>query len=62
MSEKPKHLQWWVVPSENLAEIAEILRPVQEEAAHMSEEEINTVIDEAIAEVRRERKFHDNAG
>lgn len=56
MSEKPdaKQVSWWIVPPENLAEIAEIMRPVQEEAAQMSEE-VNAVIDEAIAEVRRER-------
>ena len=58
MSEKPetKHLRWWIVPPENLEKLAEIMRPVQEEAAQMSEEEINALIDEAIAEVRRERK------
>lgn len=49
---------WWVVPPENLEKIAEVMRPVQEEAAQMSEAEINAVIDEAIAEVRHERKRH----
>lgn len=47
---------WWVVPPENLAEIEKLLRPVHEQAAEMTEEEINALIDEAIAEVRRERK------
>jgi hypothetical protein len=53
---KPKLLHWWIVPPENLAELAEIMLPVQEEAAKMSEEEINAAIDEAIVAVRRERK------
>jgi hypothetical protein len=47
---------WWVVPPENLARIKEILRPVHEDAAHLTDEEIDTAIDEALAEVRRERK------
>jgi hypothetical protein len=51
-----RSVKWWVVPPENLAKIAEIMKPVQEEALHMSEEEINTAIDEAIAAVRRERR------
>jgi hypothetical protein len=56
-----KQLNWWVVSPENLAKIDEIMRPVQEEAAQMSEEEINAVINEAITEVRRERKSRDSA-
>jgi len=47
---------WWIVPPENLRKIDELLRPVQEEAAQMPEDEVNRVIDEAIAEVRRERR------
>jgi hypothetical protein len=47
---------WWIVPSENIAKIEEVLQPVHEEAAEMTEEEINATIDQAIAEVRRERK------
>jgi hypothetical protein len=35
-------------------ESTEVFAPVQEEASHYSEEEINASIDEAIAEVRRE--------
>lgn len=46
----------WVVPEENLARLEEIVRPLQEDAAQWSEEENNAVIDQAIAEVRRERK------
>lgn len=47
---------WWVVSPENLRKIDELMRPVQEEAAQMSEEEINTVIDDAIAEGRGKHK------
>ncbi|MBC7810618.1 MAG: hypothetical protein H7175_05695 [Burkholderiales bacterium] len=47
---------WWIVPPENLAQIAEVMRPVREAADQMSEDEINAAIDEAINEVRRERK------
>ena len=47
---------WWIVPPENIAKIEEILRPVHEEAAQMTEDEINAAIDQAIEEVRHERK------
>jgi hypothetical protein len=43
------------VPPENLEKIAELLRPMQEDAAKMSEEEVNSAIDEAVSAVRRER-------
>lgn len=48
-------IKWWVVPAENIARLAEVLRPLHEETSSMSEDEINAVIDEAIDEVRRER-------
>ena len=48
--------QGWIVPRENINKLKEVLRPVHEEAATMTEEEINAAIDEAIAEVRNERK------
>jgi hypothetical protein len=54
--EQRRAVKWRVVPPENLQQLAEIMRPVQEEAAQMTEEEINNVLDEALAEVRRERK------
>jgi len=56
--ERRRSVIWWIVPPENLAKIDELMRPVQEEAAQMPEEEVNQIIDEAIAEVRRERKAH----
>jgi 7,8-dihydro-6-hydroxymethylpterin-pyrophosphokinase len=54
--EQRRQRTWWVVPHENLKQIQEVMRPVHEEAAQMTEEEINAAIDEAIDEVRRERK------
>ena len=51
---------YWLIPSEKLSEILEVMRPVQEAAADMTEEEINAVIDEALVEVRRERKNQAN--
>jgi hypothetical protein len=45
-----------VLSPDDLARIDEIMRPVQEEAAQMSEEEVFAAIDEAIDEVRRVRK------
>ena len=54
--EEREKTTWWVVPPENIAKIAEIMRPVQEDAAKMTDEEINAVIDEALTAVRREEK------
>jgi hypothetical protein len=47
---------YWLVPSENLSEILEIMRPLHDATEDMTEEEINAAIDEALEEVRRERK------
>ena len=55
--EEREKTTWWIVPPESLAEIQEIMRPVHEDASKMTEEEINAVIDEALAEVRREEKL-----
>lgn len=51
-----RQASWWIVLPENIAQIENVLRPVHEETAQMSEEEINATIDQAISEVRRERK------
>jgi len=56
--EQQKKIRWWIIPPENLEKIAEIMRPVQEDAADMTDEEITAIIDEAIAEIRSERKSH----
>jgi len=54
--EQRDRLTWWVVPPENIQEFKEIMRPLQEDAATMTEEEINAVIDQAIAGVRHEEQ------
>lgn len=42
----------WEVPSESSRAIEILMSPTHELTAHMSEDEINTIIDEAIAEAR----------
>ncbi len=44
---------YWLVPGENLKAIREIMQPVYEQTANMTEDEINAVIDEALDEVQR---------
>lgn len=46
---------WWVVPADRLQQVDQAMRPAQADAATMTDEEINAVIDEALDEVRRER-------
>lgn len=46
----------WSVPAEEIKAIEELMRPTHELTAQMDEQEINAVLDEALAEVRRERK------
>jgi hypothetical protein len=48
---------WWVVSSENLDVIDDVMWPVHEDIENMSDDEINDVIDEVIQEVRWQRKF-----
>jgi hypothetical protein len=45
---------WWIISPDRLRELETVLQPIHEEAAHMSEDEINEAIDAAIAEVRRD--------
>ncbi|MEP6987369.1 MAG: hypothetical protein ABI970_17320 [Chloroflexota bacterium] len=47
---------YWLVPGTSLKTIQDIMRPVYEQTATMSDEEIDSAIDEALSEVRRERK------
>jgi hypothetical protein len=47
---------YWLIPGENLKAIQDIMRPVYEQTAQMTDEEINGAIDDALSEVRRERK------
>ena len=51
---------YWLVPGANLKAIQDIMRPVYEETASMSDEEIDSAIDDALSEVRRERKSASN--
>ena len=51
-----RQTEWWSVSSDNLKRIDDALSPVQQEAESMTDDEINAVIDEAIDEVRRERR------
>lgn len=51
-----RRVTWWVVPSKKLQKIADVMQPVHQDAEHMTEDEINTVIDEVLDEVRRERR------
>lgn len=46
----------WTLSTEQLRAIDDVLRPVQAEAAGMSEEEVKTILDEAINDVRHERQ------
>ena len=46
----------WVVPPEEIKAIEELMHPTHELTAQMSEAEINEVLDEALSEVRSERK------
>ena len=46
---------YWLVPSENLSQILEIMQPIHQASEDMTEQEINDLIDETLDEVRRER-------
>jgi hypothetical protein len=56
VAQRRRTMRWWVVPPENIAKIREAVLPLQEDSAKLTEEEINAIIDEAIAEVRLERR------
>jgi len=53
-----RRADWWLIPSENISRLEQVLRPVYDQTAQMTESEINATIDEAIAEVRRERQVN----
>lgn len=46
----------WEVPPEQIQAIETLMRPTQELTVQMSDDEINAILDEALAEVRRERQ------
>jgi len=56
IEQRYRKVKWSVVPPENLDEIAKVMRPVRDDAAVMSGDEVNAAIDEALTEVRRERR------
>jgi hypothetical protein len=47
--------QHWYISGDTLNKMYDLMRPVHEASAHMSEEEINAAIDDALNEVRREQ-------
>ena len=51
---------FWLIPGENLKAIREIMRPVHAATAHLTEDEINKAIDEAIDEVRGGQRAESN--
>lgn len=51
-----RHASYWLIPGENLRVIHEIMQPVYEQTASMSDEEIDATIEEVLGEVRRERQ------
>lgn len=44
---------FWLIPGEDLKAIQAIMQPVYEQSAHLSDEEIDAIIDESLDEVRR---------
>lgn len=58
VSNRRRTVRWWVVPPDNLAQVNHNVLQLQQDSANLTEEEINAVIDEALAEVRRDHKDH----
>ncbi|MBL8166444.1 MAG: hypothetical protein JNJ61_30960 [Anaerolineae bacterium] len=56
VQQRLKKVAWWGISPQKLARIDALMGPIQEEAAQMTDDDINAVIDEAIAEARREHK------
>ncbi len=54
--ENRAHSVLYVLSHDHLKTLDEIFAPIQAETSTMTDEEINTLIDEAIAEVRYERE------
>jgi hypothetical protein len=53
---------YWLIPGENLKAIQDIMRPVYEQSAHLTDEEIDAAIDDALSEVRSERQSKTHRG
>ncbi len=50
----------WEVPAQEIRAIEHLMQPIHTLTAEISDEEINSVIDEAVHEVRHERKIPDS--
>ncbi len=50
--------KYWLIPGENLQVIQTIMGPIHAQNPYLSDEEIDAAIDEALNEVRHERKTH----
>ncbi len=46
----------WTVPAEEIKAIEDLMRPTHDLTARLDDDEINAILDEALDEVRRERK------
>ena len=57
-----RQVSYWLIPGERLKAIQEIMQPVYEQSAHLTDEEINAAIDEALDEVRSEQKSQTRCG
>jgi hypothetical protein len=52
---QPEQPSFWLIPGERLTQIQKIMKAVHGQSAHMTDEEIDAAIDEALSEVRQER-------
>jgi hypothetical protein len=48
--------RYWLIPAQDLSPIQDILQDVNKETSDMSEDEINSIIDESLEEVRNESR------
>jgi hypothetical protein len=52
-----RQTRYWLVPSQDLNEILETMRPVHEATQDMTEQEINDVIDETLDDILRQDRL-----
>jgi hypothetical protein len=48
--------RYWLVDGEQIRKIQDVMQPVYQQTDQMEEAEINAILDEALTEVRRERR------
>ena len=58
---KRRQVRYWLVSGEVIGQLQDIMTPVHAQASHMSDTEIDTLIDEALYEVRHERRNPPNS-